>query len=174
MIAATGESPGTRRPARFPVIAAFIAAPIVWAALYWIFRVPAGTLLQAFALSPAATPLQSPAIDLSSTLWWLLIKAVLLYPVLEEIIFRGAIQGWLLERAALRKWLTGLISIPNILTSLVFCALHFISQPPLWAALVFIPSLVFGWSREHTGGLTIPILLHIWYNAGFYFLFVRF
>ena len=104
---------------------------------------------------------------------------MLLYPVLEEIIFRGALQGWLLERPTLSKgrlqypfnrW----ISIPNLIASLVFTAFHFTNQPPLWAAMVFVPSLVFGWSREHSGGLLVPILLHIWYNAGFYFLFVQF
>lgn len=181
----TGHSPVERKSARLPVCLAFLAAPLVWATLYWVFQLPAGTLLQtlsgSFSTAGSGNEQQTGFSDLSVSagVGWLLLQAVLLYPILEEIIFRGALQGWLLGRPSLGKgrvqyrfdrW----VSIPNLLASLVFTAFHFINQPPLWAAMVFIPSLVFGWAREHTGGLLLPILLHIWYNAGFYFLFVRF
>jgi len=36
---------------------------------------------------------------------------------------------------------------------------------------VFFPSLVFGYFKDRTGRLTAPILLHIFYNAGFLWLF---
>lgn len=164
---AAGQTPVSSRAARRLAIAAFLAAPLVWAVLYWVLKLPGGTLLQ------ASTNRNLMAVVTAGSLWLVLLKAVLVYPVLEEIVFRGALQGWLLERPVLNKF-KGLISLPNILTSVAFTGLHFINQPPLWAALVFIPSLVFGWSRENSGGLTLPILLHIWYNAGFYFLFVGF
>ncbi len=157
-----------------PVCLAFLAAPLVWAVLYWVVRLPAGTLLAGFSADSDKTTPGGYADFADSGVIWLLLQAVLLYPVLEEIVFRGALQGWLLERPSLKKKpIFRLISVPNLLASLAFTALHFVNQPPIWAALVFVPSLVFGWAREHSGGLLLPILLHIWYNAGFYVLFVR-
>jgi membrane protease YdiL (CAAX protease family) len=97
------------------------------------------------------------------------VSVCLIYPVLEEIVFRGFVQEWLAARLRHRAW-RGL-SAANIITSLVFAALHFIYHPPLYAVLVFLPSLIFGYFKERHGGLTAPILLHIWYNAGYFWLF---
>jgi len=64
------------------------------------------------------------------------------------------------------------ISMANVVTSLLFASLHLISQPPLWAALVFVPSLVFGWARDRYITVVPSIILHVVYNAGFAWLFV--
>ncbi|MBX2824153.1 MAG: JDVT-CTERM system CAAX-type protease [Gammaproteobacteria bacterium] len=99
-----------------------------------------------------------------------LLSLILLYPVLEELVFRGGVQGWFHSFAvARRSWLG--ISLSNLATSLIFAALHFISQPPVWAALVFFPSLVFGWARDRYQALTGSICLHVLYNAGVILLF---
>jgi len=108
----------------------------------------------------------TPTVD-----WLLLAKLVLLYPILEEIVFRGGVQTFLLERKALTKHIFG-ISLANVLTSIAFAALHLIYQPVLWALLVFVPSLVFGWARERYGSVIPSILLHGFYNLGFVLLFV--
>ncbi len=96
-----------------------------------------------------------------------------LYPVLEELSFRGFLQTWLLERPVMAvhrlRGLTG----ANLLVSILFAAAHLISHPPLWSALVFFPSLVFGYFRERHDSVITPILLHSWYNTGFFLLFVR-
>lgn len=96
---------------------------------------------------------------------------ILLYPVLEEIVFRGLIQGQLILREPWRQQLWG-ISGANVLTSVMFSALHFVHQAPLMAALVFFPSLVFGYFRDRYQRLLPSICLHIFYNAGFLSLFV--
>ena len=57
------------------------------------------------------------------------------------------------------------------LVSLVFTGLHFINHPPAWAASVLIPSLIFGFFRDRTGRLLAPILLHVFYNSGFIWIF---
>jgi membrane protease YdiL (CAAX protease family) len=44
---------------------------------------------------------------------------------------------------------------------------HLINQPPLWAASVFFPSLVFGYFKDRHQTVVTPFLLHAWYNAGF-------
>ena len=95
---------------------------------------------------------------------------IVISPVLEEIVFRGGLQDWLQQRRALQYRL-GAISRANVLTSLLFAGMHFFRQAPLWAALTFLPSLVFGWAKERHKTLLSPILLHMSYNAGFVWLF---
>jgi membrane protease YdiL (CAAX protease family) len=93
------------------------------------------------------------------------IVVALVYPVLEEIVFRGVLQGWLLKQGwGPRKW--GGLSSANLVTSFVFMALHVARRPGILSVGVFVPSLVFGFFRERYGNLYVPIALHIFYNAG--------
>jgi len=101
----------------------------------------------------------------------LLLKLSLLMPVLEEIVFRGGVQAALYQRPLFVKHWVG-ISLANVITSLLFASMHLISQPPLWAALVFVPSLIFGWARDRYEAVLPCVLLHSLYNAGFVWLFV--
>lgn len=100
----------------------------------------------------------------------LLLWGVLVYPVLEEIVFRGGLQPALLTRPTLSVTRAG-ISPANVITSFVFAALHLMSQGPLLASLVFLPSLVFGAARDRYGTISASIILHMFYNAGFIALF---
>lgn len=99
-----------------------------------------------------------------------LLLIIVVYPILEEIVFRGALQGFLRERKIMLRAICG-VTLANVLTSIVFTSLHFLNHSPLWAALVFVPSLVFGWARDRFDNLLPPTLLHIFYNAGFMLLF---
>jgi membrane protease YdiL (CAAX protease family) len=100
---------------------------------------------------------------------WQFLLPVVIYPIIEEIVFRGLVQEVLHEYLG-SNW-PGPLSVANLLTSCLFTGLHFIYHPPLWAALVFFPSLVFGYFKERTATLTAPIILHAFYNAGFIWLF---
>lgn len=93
------------------------------------------------------------------------------YPVVEEIIFRGALQGYLIRRLVYK--LPGPISSANISTSVAFASLHGIVLASSWSLLVFFPSLVYGYFRERTGGLIAPLLLHIFYNSGFFIVLAK-
>lgn len=93
----------------------------------------------------------------------------LLYPVVEEVVFRGLLQDLMHQR--LKPWRLGPLTHANILTSLLFTALHFINHPPLWAASVLVPSLLFGFFKDRTGGLAAPISLHVFYNSGYFWVF---
>jgi membrane protease YdiL (CAAX protease family) len=84
--------------------------------------------------------------------------------VLEEIVFRGLLQE--LVRDLLSRAMYGPLTVANLLTSLCFTGAHFF-HPPLEAALVFFPSLVFGFFKERTDSLVAPVLLHAFYNAGY-------
>jgi membrane protease YdiL (CAAX protease family) len=94
----------------------------------------------------------------------------LVYPVVEEVVFRGILQGRLRERAMMRRRFLGL-SGANLLTSAVFTALHFLAHPPLAALAVLAPSLVFGHFRDRHGDLRAPIGLHMYYNIGYFWIF---
>ncbi|HHO67761.1 MAG TPA: JDVT-CTERM system CAAX-type protease [Gammaproteobacteria bacterium] len=107
-----------------------------------------------------AWPLRAPRVAL---------YAALLYPVAEELVFRGLLQE--LAARHLRAWRLGPLTHANVYTSLLFTGLHFINHPPLWAAAVFVPSLIFGYFRDRTGGVGAPIVLHVWYNTGYFWLF---
>lgn len=88
-------------------------------------------------------------------------------PVLEEVAFRGILQGELLHRRwGRRRWFG--LSAANLLSSAAFTGMHFVHHPPLWAASVLVPSLLFGWVRERHQGLGAPIGLHVLFNLEFF------
>jgi membrane protease YdiL (CAAX protease family) len=89
--------------------------------------------------------------------------------VLEEVIFRGGIQGGLLRKAVFGLKLLGL-SRANWLTSALFAAAHVWQHP--WALVpgYFAVSLVLGYFRERYKGIAVPVALHAWYNLVLLFL----
>lgn len=96
---------------------------------------------------------------------WL--SCVLWQPMLEEVFFRGILQRELLNLPwARRGWLG--VSVANLLCSVAFSAAHIVHHPPLWAASVFLPSLLFGWMRERHHGIGASIALHSLFNLEFF------
>ena len=127
-----------------------VIAPLVWVAL----------ILYGSGIAPGRPAL--PA----------LLYGIALYPLLEEYIFRGLLQDGLRRHEAMRAHF-GPISLANVITSALFAASHMISQSPLQAASIFLPSLAFGYVFERYRHIAPAILLHAFYNAGFLYLFVR-
>jgi membrane protease YdiL (CAAX protease family) len=82
----------------------------------------------------------------------------------EELAFRGVIQEFIASKTKQYPSFFYL-SVANIVTSLLFVAMHFVHHTPLWAVLVFIPSLVFGYFKEQYGHIGASIFLHMFYNA---------
>jgi membrane protease YdiL (CAAX protease family) len=132
--------------------AAMAAALLYWLSLYLLTRPEVD----------AAWPLREPLRFL---------YPALLYPIVEEWIFRGFVQDFCQRR--LRPWKLGPLTHANILTSVLFTALHFINHPPLAAVVVFIPSLVFGFFKDRSGHLGAPVALHTFYNGGYFWLFTH-
>ena len=89
---------------------------------------------------------------------------IVFYPVVEELAFRGVIQEFIASKAKQYPSFFYL-SVANIVTSLLFVAMHFVHHTPLWAMLVFIPSLVFGYFKEQYGHIGASIFLHMFYNV---------
>jgi len=128
----------------------------------WIFAILIGPLF--WLIIP-----QTGLIDKSTDLDWLkYLLALLVYPVLEEIVFRGWIQSELVAKETFRvKYF--FITFANWITSALFSLFHLINHEPVWALLVFFPSILFGLLRDKYQAITPPIILHIYFNAGFVF-----
>lgn len=97
--------------------------------------------------------------------FWL--NQVFLIPLIEELIFRGWLQGRLLRSQKMRRHCCQ-ISFANLATALLFSVAHLITHPPLWALAVVIPALVFGYFRERYNSLYPAIFLHVYYNGGYF------
>lgn len=100
--------------------------------------------------------------------WAIILSAVILAPIAEELLFRGflqtAIQYTLNRRSSdtLTRW------IAILLTSCVFTLFH----PELWMAPpIFILSMCLGYLYERTGILWACMLLHAGFNAANVILF---
>jgi membrane protease YdiL (CAAX protease family) len=88
-------------------------------------------------------------------------------PLLEEVLFRGYLQGYCREQPwGQRAWCG--ITRANMLTALVFTAGHIWTHPLLWALAVLVPALIFGASRDRYGSIYPGLLLHVLYNAGYF------
>lgn len=132
-------------------------ASIVAAALCWLaFGVYTSVQID------LAWPLREPEIFL---------LPVFVYPILEEIVFRGWLQGALLA-SPYGRITRGGISLANLSTSVVFVLAHLAYHFVPWSLAIFVPSLLFGFFRERYGSLAPPILLHVVFNFG-YSLFFR-
>jgi hypothetical protein len=90
---------------------------------------------------------------------------VLLQPLVEEVTFRGVLQGLLLRGPLRRR--CGPLTWANLGTTAAFAAWHVGTQPLGWVLAVAIPSLVFGHLRERFGSVWPAVIVHIVYNAGF-------
>lgn len=89
----------------------------------------------------------------------LIISAVILAPLVEEIVFRGVFQTSLLRLFNGRRWPTILIA------SAVFAVIHWAVVP--WQGLIplFTLGVIWGVLYERTGSLLPPILAHAVFNA---------
>ena len=105
-------------------------------------------------------------LELSIT-WTRLLWLALMVPVVEELAFRGGLQGMLAERFP-RCWWGQRLSLANLLTSQLFAAAHAGVVAHWSGLLVFVPSLAFGYFRDKYQRVAPAALLHGFYNAGFF------
>jgi len=92
--------------------------------------------------------------------------------IVEEVLFRGFLQGWLLRRASLKYTLFH-FSRANWLTSLAFAAAHAWTRAPELVPGYFAVGMVLGYFRERYNGILVPVLLHSYYNLGLLFFSIR-
>lgn len=89
----------------------------------------------------------------------IIISAVIMAPLLEELVFRGVLQTTLMHLMKGRRWPAMLI------TAAVFSAIHAWVVPAQGLLPLFVLGLVFGYLYERTGSLLTPILAHAVFNA---------
>ena len=93
-----------------------------------------------------------------------LLSLIIWQPFIEEVLFRGIIQGQIGKRKwGKHAWLG--ISNANLVTSILFAAIHVVHDSPLFALSVIAPSLVFGYFRDYCNSVYPSILIHCAYNA---------
>ena len=115
---------------------------VVWVMHVWVQPYPAG-----FEIS-----------------WFALLSLIIWQPLVEEVLFRGIIQGQFARREwGRRSWLG--ISAANVVASILFVAVHMVNNPPLFALTVMAPSLVYGYFRDYCNSVYPPIIIHSTYNA---------
>jgi hypothetical protein len=85
-------------------------------------------------------------------------------PLIEELLFRGVIQGQL-RTTRPGRWHKAGITGANLIASLFFVLAHTVNHPPLWAMGVFVPSLVFGFMRDRHDSIYPALALHCAYNG---------
>jgi hypothetical protein len=93
------------------------------------------------------------------------IALFILIPITEEILFRGFMQGWLLNKGWFIKVSAG-ASRANWCTSIAFACAHAWQHALILVPGYFLVSLALGHFRERYRGIQVPILLHAYYNFG--------
>lgn len=127
--------------------------------------------LFAAAIAPLLFGPWVPHWDDSILAWGLFgaVVSVVSIAIVEEVIFRGGIQTWLLRKIVLKASLLGL-SRANWLTSSLFAAAHIWQHPLLLVPGYLAVSLVLGYFRERYDGIRVPVALHAYYNLMLLFL----
>lgn len=112
----------------------------------------------------------------TAPLAYTLLLFIFVFPILEEIVFRGLVQEsiqQLLANTPCPKQIIWRIGSANILASTFFSLSHFWAHSAGWAIASFVPSLVFGYFKDRYQSLSPSITLHIFYNLVFYLLLWR-
>jgi membrane protease YdiL (CAAX protease family) len=100
---------------------------------------------------------------------WRFFSLALWQPCWEELLFRGVLQGGA-RQYAWGQWCWRGLTGANVVVSVLFMAGHWFYHPPLWACAVLLPSLLFGWMRDRYGSVYPAMVLHAFYNAGYFWL----
>ena len=95
---------------------------------------------------------------LAIQLWWI-VGTILVVPIGEEMVFRGALQPYLATRIG--------NGFAILLAALCFVAMHLSQLDGYWPAMVAIFSLgvAAGVARWRTGSIYGAILVHVAYNS---------
>ncbi|HAL74878.1 MAG TPA: hypothetical protein DCM45_07325 [Clostridiales bacterium] len=96
---------------------------------------------------------QSAAFTAETGYFWLILGISVLTPVLEELIFRGVIQGEL--RKAMPEWAA------IIIQAVVFAAYH---MQPVQSSYVLLPGLLLGLAYYWSRSIWVPIAMHCLFN----------
>lgn len=136
-----------------------IGVPLGFASQYILMNVINWPLMQLFPDSFSSDEISQRATDLTNTapgLWVIVLILIVVVgaPIVEEIVYRGAVQSHLQRTAGTTAAL--------LVTAVLFAAIHmsFIEFPGLFAF-----ALVLGYTRLRSDTLGLPIVTHMAFNA---------
>jgi len=132
------------------------------AAFWWACAIAAPPIAFAVAAAGFAMETTDPLRD---------VALIAFASIVEEIVFRGALQPALHRAFAGRlpgRWQAGFLTPANLVTSTVFAAFHLWRHPLVVAVGVFPVSLVYGRARELSGRWWPAALLHLAFNLLLY------
>ncbi len=96
----------------------------------------------------------------------IIVVAVIVAPVLEELLFRGlfqtAIRSFFEAGSGLQRVPSNRIWLAIIISSVLFAFMH--ANPGHWPAL-FVLGIGMGYAYEKSGSLLQPIFIHAFFNA---------
>ena len=130
-------------------VAAILAGCGFWVLLWWSLPLQPVTLRQAGS--------------------WQFMSLVAMQPCFEEAVFRGWLQGQLLRWGRGQHAWKG-FTTANGVAAVLFAAAHLINHPTFWAAAVLLPALTFGFFRDRYDSIWPAVVLHIFYNTGYFIL----
>jgi membrane protease YdiL (CAAX protease family) len=114
--------------------------------------------------NPGTAPPTVLGISPSGTTGWVIVVvlAVIGAPVVEELFFRGLIQGAFTRRVG---------AVPAIfVTALIFATAHITSEGPSAPIILFPAGLILGYLRFRTGRLAAGMVAHATFNASLFLL----
>jgi uncharacterized protein len=87
------------------------------------------------------------------------VLAVVLAPVVEELVFRGALHQGLRRRTGF--WPAA------VLSSAIFAVVHVevVASSPVFLVQLFLLGVLFAWLLERTGNLLAPVVAHLAFNG---------
>jgi hypothetical protein len=120
---------------------------------------------QGFSTPNSASPEVLGLVPNSLSSWIVVIVlAVVGAPLVEELFFRGLLQGAFTRRIG---------PVPAIfVTALIFAAAHILSEGVLAPIVLFPAGLILGYLRYKTGKLGAGMVAHATFNASMFFLFL--
>ena len=87
--------------------------------------------------------------------WFTIILVIVLAPISEELLFRGAIQPLIQKNTSV--WFS------IVVTGILFGVMHFDSITAVPPLIIF--GIVLGWWKERTGWVFFPIVAHLANNS---------
>ncbi|MCE9620499.1 MAG: CPBP family intramembrane metalloprotease [Planctomycetes bacterium] len=127
--------------------------PTWTAAAFWLAAWIAWMALSEVALAQFGMEQPKPWPEYSAPIFWMRVAAIgLVGPVLEELVFRGAVLS-LIERT--RFGLRGAI----LVTSVAWAAIH-VQYAPAFIFLIFLDGIFLGECRVRSGSLILPMAMH--------------
>ena len=143
--------------------------PLLYAPIFWISRTLDWSVLETLGLRDLdREDVESPAsaltdrVDTPAALVTLVVMSAVMAPLVEEVFFRGLLQGAIQDR------FNSLAAVGG--TALIFALIHF--QPLQFPALLVVGA-VHGLMRLHTERVAACTASHMAFNATTIFLLVR-